>query len=142
MLNHCTAQRSYGVFNVSLALTSISDDTLVRTHGLAARAHILESPSSPLSDISLFPSTYTSSRKRKCGASQKWLRTSRRLASTCLVLFRCLLRITRELTTKTYVFRFSVSKWIHLNGGDASLKVFIERVYGALVPGGTFILEA
>jgi hypothetical protein len=35
-----------------------------------------------------------------------------------------------------------VSKWIHLNGGDAGLKRFFERVYAALVPGGTFVLEA
>ena len=41
-----------------------------------------------------------------------------------------------------FPFRFSVSKWIHLNGGDAGLKNFFERVYGALVPGGTFVLEA
>lgn len=38
--------------------------------------------------------------------------------------------------------RFSVSKWIHLNGGDAGLKRFFERVYASLVPGGTFVLEA
>jgi 7SK snRNA methylphosphate capping enzyme len=35
-----------------------------------------------------------------------------------------------------------VSKWIHLNGGDAGLKRFFERVHGTLVPGGTFVLEA
>ena len=29
-----------------------------------------------------------------------------------------------------------------MNGGDAGLKHFFERVYGALVPGGTFVLEA
>jgi 7SK snRNA methylphosphate capping enzyme len=41
-----------------------------------------------------------------------------------------------------FPFSFSVSKWIHLNGGDAGLKHFFERVYRALVPGGTFVLEA
>ena len=35
-----------------------------------------------------------------------------------------------------------MSKWIHLNGGDAGLRRFFERVYAALVPGGTFVLEA
>ncbi|KAF8489424.1 hypothetical protein F5888DRAFT_1191506 [Russula emetica] len=35
--------------------------------------------------------------------------------------------------------RFSVSKWIYMNGGDAGLKLFFERVCGALVPGGTFV---
>jgi 7SK snRNA methylphosphate capping enzyme len=29
-----------------------------------------------------------------------------------------------------------------LNGGDAGLKRFFERVYATLVPGGTFVLEA
>jgi hypothetical protein len=29
-----------------------------------------------------------------------------------------------------------------LNGGDAGLKRFFERVHKALVPGGTFVLEA
>ena len=38
--------------------------------------------------------------------------------------------------------RFLVSKWIHLNGGDADLKRFFERVHGALVSGGTFVFEA
>ena len=35
-----------------------------------------------------------------------------------------------------------MSKWIHLNGGDAGLKRFFERVHRTLVPGGTFVLEA
>jgi 7SK snRNA methylphosphate capping enzyme len=29
-----------------------------------------------------------------------------------------------------------------LNGGDAGLQRFFERVHGALVPGGTFVFEA
>ena len=29
-----------------------------------------------------------------------------------------------------------------MNGGDAGLKHFFERVYESLVPGGTFVLEA
>ena len=29
-----------------------------------------------------------------------------------------------------------------MNGGDAGLRRFFERVYAALVPGGTFVLEA
>jgi 7SK snRNA methylphosphate capping enzyme len=47
-----------------------------------------------------------------------------------------------ELTTGGFTHRFSVSKWIHLNGGDAGLQRFFERVHGALVPGGTFVFEA
>ncbi|KAI9507518.1 Bicoid-interacting protein 3-domain-containing protein [Russula earlei] len=40
------------------------------------------------------------------------------------------------------IVAFSVSKWIHLNGGDAGLSRFFERVYATLVSGGTFVLEA
>ena len=39
------------------------------------------------------------------------------------------------------LFRFSISKWIHLNGGDEGLKVFFRRVHNVLRPGGTFVLE-
>ena len=35
-----------------------------------------------------------------------------------------------------------MSKWIHLNGGDVGMRRFFDRVYTALVPGGTFVLEA
>ena len=38
-------------------------------------------------------------------------------------------------------FRFSVTKWIHLNGGDNGLIRFFTRVYTALRPGGAFVLE-
>ncbi|KAF8970239.1 Bicoid-interacting protein 3-domain-containing protein [Flammula alnicola] len=37
--------------------------------------------------------------------------------------------------------KFSVSKWIHLNGGDEGLKHFFQRVHDVLKPGGTFVLE-
>ncbi|KAH8977135.1 Bin3-domain-containing protein [Lactarius akahatsu] len=40
------------------------------------------------------------------------------------------------------IIAFSVSKWIHLNGGDAGLRRFFERVHATLVPGGAFVLEA
>ncbi|KAF8067869.1 Bicoid-interacting protein 3-domain-containing protein [Lyophyllum atratum] len=39
------------------------------------------------------------------------------------------------------VVAFSISKWIHLNGGDEALKLFFQRVYDVLEPGGTFVLE-
>ncbi|KAH9031972.1 Bicoid-interacting protein 3-domain-containing protein [Lactarius hengduanensis] len=40
------------------------------------------------------------------------------------------------------IIAFSVSKWIHLNGGDAGLRRFFERVHATLVLGGAFVLEA
>lgn len=36
---------------------------------------------------------------------------------------------------------FSISKWIHLNQGDEGVKAFFRRIYAALRPGGTFVLE-
>jgi Bicoid-interacting protein 3 (Bin3) len=40
-----------------------------------------------------------------------------------------------------FLFSFSISKWIHLNGGDEALKSFFRRVYDVLEPDGTFVLE-
>ena len=39
------------------------------------------------------------------------------------------------------LYRFSLSKWIHLNEGDEGLKFFFRRVFEVLKPGGTFVLE-
>ncbi|KAI0346784.1 Bin3-domain-containing protein [Trametopsis cervina] len=39
------------------------------------------------------------------------------------------------------VIAFSVSKWIHLNGGDDGLMQFFRRVHSVLKPGGTFVFE-
>jgi Bicoid-interacting protein 3 (Bin3) len=36
---------------------------------------------------------------------------------------------------------FSVSKWIHLNGGDDAIRLFFRRVHTVLSRGGTFVLE-
>lgn len=39
------------------------------------------------------------------------------------------------------VLALSITKWIHLNWGDAGLQRFFKRVYLHLQPGGRFILE-
>ncbi|KAK7695758.1 hypothetical protein QCA50_000395 [Cerrena zonata] len=39
------------------------------------------------------------------------------------------------------VIAFSISKWIHLNGGDEGIRTFFKRVHKVLSLGGTFILE-
>ena len=40
-----------------------------------------------------------------------------------------------------FVSSFSVSKWIHLNGGDDGLLAFFRRVHSCLNAGGSFVLE-
>ncbi|KAJ7150976.1 Bicoid-interacting protein 3-domain-containing protein [Mycena crocata] len=39
------------------------------------------------------------------------------------------------------ILAFSITKWIHLNGGDAALKTFFTRVAAVLPPGGQFVVE-
>ncbi len=39
------------------------------------------------------------------------------------------------------ILALSLSKWIHLNWGDAGIKRFFKKVYHHLRPGGRFILE-
>jgi len=38
-------------------------------------------------------------------------------------------------------FRFSISKWIHLNAKDEGLRLFFRRVHHCLKMGGIFVLE-
>lgn len=40
------------------------------------------------------------------------------------------------------VLCMSVTKWIHLNGGDDALEQLFSTVYKVLTPGGHFVLEA
>ncbi|KAJ8688769.1 hypothetical protein PTI98_013521 [Pleurotus ostreatus] len=39
------------------------------------------------------------------------------------------------------VLAFSLTKWIHLNGGDDALLRFFRRVHDVLTPGGSLVLE-
>ncbi|KAH9986344.1 Bicoid-interacting protein 3-domain-containing protein [Russula compacta] len=50
--------------------------------------------------------------------------------------------IPEDQTGYDVIIAFSVSKWIHLNGGDVGLRRFFGRAYATLVPGGAFVLEA
>jgi hypothetical protein len=40
-----------------------------------------------------------------------------------------------------FFHRFSITKWIHLNGGDEGLETFFRRVFNVLRPAGKFVLE-
>jgi 7SK snRNA methylphosphate capping enzyme len=37
---------------------------------------------------------------------------------------------------------FSVTKWVHLSGGDAAIKALFRKAHALLAPGGAFVLEA
>ncbi|KAG5654545.1 hypothetical protein H0H81_000070 [Sphagnurus paluster] len=50
-------------------------------------------------------------------------------------------RIPEDAEGYTVVIGFSISKWIHLNGGDDALRAFFRRVHDVLEPGGNFVLE-
>ena len=39
------------------------------------------------------------------------------------------------------ILALSLTKWIHLNWGDAGIKRFFKKIFHHLRPGGKFILE-
>ncbi|KAI0089135.1 Bicoid-interacting protein 3-domain-containing protein [Irpex rosettiformis] len=49
--------------------------------------------------------------------------------------------IPEDIEGYDVVVAFSVSKWIHLNGGDEGLMRFFRRVYAVLNRGGAFVFE-
>ncbi|XP_071494475.1 7SK snRNA methylphosphate capping enzyme-like [Diadema antillarum] len=64
------------------------------------------------------------------------------------VLFRCANFVLEDdalLSTQKEEFDtilcLSVTKWVHLNWGDAGMKRFFQRIFRALYPGGRLILE-
>ncbi|KAK9907368.1 hypothetical protein WJX75_002345 [Coccomyxa subellipsoidea] len=46
-----------------------------------------------------------------------------------------------EQGTYDTILCLSVTKWVHLNGGDAGLHALLARIYDLLAPGGRLILE-
>ncbi|CAL8463038.1 g2572 [Coccomyxa elongata] len=46
-----------------------------------------------------------------------------------------------ERGTYDTILCLSVTKWVHLNGGDAALHALLGRIYDLLAPGGRLILE-
>ena len=54
------------------------------------------------------------------------------------VLNRCAKQASISLSRLS---RLSITKWIHLHGGDDGLLEFFRRVYRLLRPGGVFVLE-
>lgn len=46
-----------------------------------------------------------------------------------------------QLPEYDVILALSLSKWIHLNWGDAGIQRFFKKVYHHLRPGGRFILE-
>lgn len=39
-------------------------------------------------------------------------------------------------------FSLSITKWIHIHGGDKGLKSFFKKIHDSLKVGGVFVLEA
>lgn len=56
-------------------------------------------------------------------------------------VFSCDEFLDRQEPEYDTIIAFSITKWVHLNNGDAGLKRFFRRIFRQLRPGGRLLLE-
>jgi hypothetical protein len=71
-----------------------------------------------------------------------WRPRSRRIKKAMMSLLREItISSLGQLRSHPLLNSFSITKWIHLNGGDSALRMFFKKAFSVLNSGGTFVLE-